>query len=95
MPSVKIAQGEVDIAPEVARLAVHGAVDKLGDEVAGDGDDEGVGDDSNPGEGAHNVQPDSDIPGILRNRSAISHEQLLCIQPREIQSVCQNYLHLT
>ena len=88
---VKIAQGEVDIASEVTSLTVHSAVDKLGDEVAGDGDDEGVGDDGHPGEGAHDVQPDADIPSVLRNRSPISHKQLLCIQPRKIKSVFKIY----
>ena len=84
VPGVEIGQGEVHVAPHVARVAVHGAVHQPGDEVAGDGDDEGVSDDGDPGEGAHDVEPDADIPGVLRNGSPISHQQLLCIQSRKM-----------
>ena len=42
-------------------LTVVRCVDQLRYEVAGDGDEEGVGDDGDPGEAHHDVVPDSDI----------------------------------
>ena len=86
VPGVQGGQGEVHEAPEVAGVADRGAVHQARDEVAGDRDDEGVGDDGDPGEGAHDVQPDADIPGILRNRSPISHKQFLGVQSRKTES---------
>ena len=38
-----------------------GSVDQPGYEVTGHGDEEGVGDDGDPGEAHHDVVPDSDI----------------------------------
>ena len=92
VPGVQVGQGEVHEAPEVAGVADRGAVHKPWDEVAGDRDDEGVSDDSEPGEGAHDVQPDADIPGILRNGSPISYQKFLGVQSRRTDSTQGRHL---
>ena len=77
-------EGEVDITSQGAVRAVAPLVHCPWDEVAGDGNDEGVGDHCQLGEGPHDVLPDSDIPGVLGNRAPVTPQQLFGIQSANI-----------
>ena len=45
---IKIGQTEVDVSMQASILAVESSVDQLGNELAGEGDNEGVGDNGDP-----------------------------------------------
>ena len=61
-------------------LAVVGCIDQLWDEVAGHGDQEGVGDDCNPGQPHHDVVPDAHVVHYPGGRLPIAQQQLLGIK---------------
>ena len=45
---IKIGETEVDVSMQASILAVESSVDQLGNELAGEGNNEGVGDDRDP-----------------------------------------------
>ena len=62
-------------------ITVVASVDQPGYEVAGHGDEEGVGEDGYPGQADHDVVPDANIVHKSGCRLPITYQHLLCIQP--------------
>ena len=58
---MKVGEGEVNIAFKGLILAVEELVDHLGDELAGQGDDQAVGDDRDPAHRLQDVEPNSNV----------------------------------
>ena len=62
---VEIGETEVDVSMQASILAVETSVDQLGNELAGEGNNEGVGDDRDPPQSLHYLEPDSNTSYLL------------------------------
>ena len=57
-------QGEINVAFKGLVLAVEVHIDHLWNELAGESNDESVGDDRDPPQGLHDVKPDSNTANL-------------------------------
>ena len=64
---VHVGEREVNIACKGLVLAEVVQVDNFGDEVAGEGDDKGIGDDRDPAHKLHDTKPDANAVNLLSN----------------------------
>ena len=85
---VHVGEGEVHIAFKSLVLAVVVDVNSFGDNLAGEGDDEGISDDRDPTQNLHDMEPDANAANPLSNWPSVEMQDLLGIQPN-LQEVVQ------